>query len=92
MRPGSIVVNTSRGDVWDEAALLAALTSGHLAAAGLDVLEGEPNTRNDALVRYARAHPNLIITPHIGGFSPDALGLVLGHTCERIRSFFAQNE
>jgi len=82
-RRGGIFVNTSRGAIADEAALLDALESGHLGAAGLDVLEGEPDVAEHPLVRYARDHDNLIITPHCGGFSPDALRVVCAHATRK---------
>ncbi len=71
---GAILINTSRGAVVDEAALLAALGSGHLAGAGLDVvadeLSGDPS---DDLLAYAREHENLIITPHMGGATVESM-------------------
>ncbi|HID69557.1 MAG TPA: hypothetical protein EYP35_03650 [Desulfobacterales bacterium] len=79
VKPGAIFINTSRSGICDENALLHALESGRLAAAGLDVLNGEPNITESPLVEYARTHDNLLITPHCGGFSPDAVNLV----CER---------
>ena len=88
LKPGAILVNTSRGGVIDERALLAALTSGRLAAAGLDVLTGEPDIKTHPIVEYARTHENVLITPHIGGFSPDALIPLLTYSCERIARFF----
>jgi D-3-phosphoglycerate dehydrogenase len=84
MKPGAIFINTSRGAVTDEEALLAALIEGRLAAAGIDVLEGEPNIDLHPLVQYARTHDNLIITPHIGGFSPDAVKVAVRHASQRI--------
>ena len=90
MKRGAILVNTSRGELVDETALLDALERGHLAGAGLDVLQGEPDIAEHPLVRYARSHRNLVITPHIGGFSPDALQIVLDFSCERIRRFFQE--
>ena len=84
MKPGAIFINTSRGAVTDEDALLAALIEGRLAAAGIDVLEGEPNIDLHPLVEYARTHDNLIITPHIGGFSPDAVKVVVRHASQRV--------
>lgn len=80
-KPGSYFVNTSRGELVDEQALLAVLESGHLAGAAVDVLDGEftPDFREHVaehpLVRYARTHGNLLITPHIGGSTRDAWGL-----------------
>jgi D-3-phosphoglycerate dehydrogenase / 2-oxoglutarate reductase len=84
IKPGAIFINTSRGAVTDEDALLSALFEGRLAAAGVDVLEGEPNIDLHPLVQYARTHDNLIITPHIGGFSPDAVKVVVRHASQRV--------
>lgn len=86
MKPGAVFLNTSRGAVADEAALLDALRSGRLAGAGLDVLEGEPDTANHPLVDYAREHDNLLITPHCGGNSPDAVRVVCRRAAEKIRA------
>lgn len=70
MKPGAFFVNTSRGEVVDESALLAALESGHLAGAALDVVCNERGERNPRLIEFANRHPDrLIITPHIGGWS-----------------------
>ncbi len=75
MRKGSWFINTARGEVVDEPALLAALDSGHLAGAALDVLAGEPVSVGPAhpLVRYAATRNNLILTPHIGGYTWESL-------------------
>lgn len=88
VKPGAILINTSRGEIVDEAALLSSLENGRLAAAGLDVLSGEPEVAEHPLLRYAREHDNLVITPHIGGFSPDALRFVLTFSCQRILDHF----
>jgi len=73
-RPGAVLINTSRGGVIDQAALLAALEQGWLDGAALDVIEGEPAVgRNHPLVAYARSHDNLVLTPHIGGNTRDSL-------------------
>ncbi len=85
MKPGSVFINTSRGALSDEAALLEALETGHLGAAGLDVLDGEPDIDQHPLVAYARTHDNLLITPHYGGFSPDAVRRVCAHAAKKIR-------
>jgi D-3-phosphoglycerate dehydrogenase len=85
MKPGAILLNTSRGGLIDEQALLQAIVEGRIGAAGIDVLEGEPTIDHHPLVEYARTHDNLIITPHIGGFSPDAVKVVVAHAARRIR-------
>ena len=62
MKPGAIFINGARGAIVDEAALLAALDSGHLRAAGLDVFATEPLPRVSPL----RTHPKVTALPHIG--------------------------
>ena len=67
MRRGVYVVNVARGALIDEEALLAALVSGQVAGAALDVFETEPPTRTALL-----AHPKVIATPHLGASTPEA--------------------
>jgi D-3-phosphoglycerate dehydrogenase len=71
---GAVVVNTSRGGVVDEEALVAALESGHLAGAGLDVTSVEPLPGDHPL----RHRPDVVLTPHVGGQTREAMSRV-GH-------------
>jgi D-3-phosphoglycerate dehydrogenase len=90
MKHGGILVNTSRGDVIDEAALLEALQSGHLRAAGLDVLSGERSSAfaSHPLIEYARTDDNLVLTPHIGGATEEAQEKAFNHLVARIAAFW----
>ena len=72
MKPGSIVINSSRGTTVDDEALIAALTSGHIRAAGLDVFDGEPRLNPGYL-----ALENVAVLPHLGSATietRDAMG------------------
>ncbi|NJL93832.1 MAG: 3-phosphoglycerate dehydrogenase [Anaerolineae bacterium] len=90
MRPGALLVNTARGAILDEAALVAALQSGHLGGAALDVLEDEahfPAPGARALLDYAVQHPNLIITPHIGGATHESMARTEVFIAQKIKRF-----
>lgn len=67
MKQGVFIVNASRGGTIDEDALLQALESGKVAAAGLDVFDNEPTPRKDIL-----SHPRISLTPHIGASTEEA--------------------
>lgn len=90
MRKGVYLVNTSRGALIDESVFLNCLKSGKIACAGIDVLAGELGGRiaGQPLVRYARTHHNLIITPHVGGCTCDAQEKAFRHAAQKIADFF----
>ena len=85
LKNGAVVLNTSRGAIIDEAALIDALERGHLGGAALDVIHDEYSPTSglrDRLIRYAASHQNLLITPHLGGATHDSL--------EKVEIFMAE--
>jgi D-3-phosphoglycerate dehydrogenase len=89
---GSFVVNTARGAILDSAALLDLLETEHLAGAAIDVLDAERDEgalRDHPLIDYARTHDNLIITPHIGGASLQAMARTEIFMAEKLRDHIA---
>ena len=89
MCPGAWLINTARGELVDSNALLAALASGRIAGAALDVLDGEfaGVGAENPLVTYARAHDNLLLTPHIGGCTIESMEKTEGYMAGRLREF-----
>lgn len=85
MKEGAIFINTSRGGLVDERALRAALESGHLLGAGVDVLQVEPMTADCPLY----GAPNLIITPHIAWAGVETRHRLMGVVAENLRHFLA---
>jgi D-3-phosphoglycerate dehydrogenase / 2-oxoglutarate reductase len=69
IKPGAVFINIGRGDLVDSPALTAALESGHLSAAALDVFDPEPIPADHAILKM----PNVILAPHIASASPSAV-------------------
>lgn len=82
-RPNAVLVNTARGGIVDEAALCDALENGPLAAAGLDVFEGEPNIYPRLLERE-----NVVLTPHIGSATGECRADMVRRLLANLVSFF----
>jgi D-lactate dehydrogenase len=81
MKKGAILINTSRGAVVDTQALIAELDSGHLAGAGLDVLEDERD------VYYDFGNLNVVITPHLGWYTDGAVSRILKITFDILNAY-----
>jgi glycerate dehydrogenase len=87
MKPGTFLVNTARGALIDEAALIAALRENKLAGAALDVISREPPPADHPIVRAAKELENLIVTPHCAWSAREARNRLLTEVAENIRAF-----
>jgi phosphoglycerate dehydrogenase-like enzyme len=83
MKPTAYIVNTSRGPIVDEKALIAALTAGRLAGAGLDVFDVEPLPVDHPF----RKLDNVVLTPHLGYVSTESYKVYYGDIVANIRNF-----
>jgi phosphoglycerate dehydrogenase-like enzyme len=83
MKPSAYLVNTSRGPVVDNTALVAALRSGSIAGAALDVYNTEPLPLSDPL----RSAPNTVLTPHLGYVTEESYRIFYGDAAEDIVAF-----
>jgi lactate dehydrogenase-like 2-hydroxyacid dehydrogenase len=84
MKPGAFLVNTARGDVVDEAALVKALRAGTIAGAGLDVYEREPKVADELV-----AMENVVLLPHLGSATTESRVAMGMRALENLEAFFA---
>jgi D-3-phosphoglycerate dehydrogenase len=82
MKKGAYLINTARGGIVNEADLYAALTSGHIAGAGLDVFDLEPTPTNNPLLKL----PNVIASPHMAGVTVESIQSMAVATARNILS------
>ncbi|SPY33176.1 2-hydroxyacid dehydrogenase [Pasteurella canis] len=87
MKKGAFLINTGRGPLVDEKALVEALESGHLGGAALDVLVKEPPEKTSVIVQAATRLPNLIVTPHIAWASDSAVMTLVRKVTQNIEDF-----
>jgi len=85
MKPSAILINTARGALINESALLAALSSGRIAGAGIDVLRNEPPREGNPLLE--KDWPNLIVTPHIAWASRGAMQTLADQVIDNLEAF-----
>jgi phosphoglycerate dehydrogenase-like enzyme len=85
MKPSAVLINTSRGPIVDERALVEALSSGTIAAAGLDVFDREPLPADHPLLEL----DNTVLLPHLGYVSEAAFRAMYGQAVEDIAAFIA---
>jgi len=88
LRPGSIVANLARGGIVDDQSLLAALESGHVHGAALDVYQSEPLAADHPI----RRAPNVVLTPHIGASTAEAQRNVAVDVCRAVRDALLHGE
>ncbi|AXK38370.1 D-2-hydroxyacid dehydrogenase [Crenobacter cavernae] len=87
MKPGAVLINTARGGLIDENALIAALKYGQLGGAGVDVLSEEPPRNGNVLLKSRL--PHLIVTPHVAWTSQQAMRALATQVAENIEAFVA---
>ncbi len=89
MKRNSLLINTARGGLVNEAALIQALDEGLIAGAGVDVLTSEPPKNGHPLLEVKR--PNFILTPHVAWASDEAMQFLANQLIDNIEAWVAGN-
>ena len=89
MKSSALLINTARGEIVDEKALLDALEKKRIAGAALDVFADEPLRKNSDLIKYAKLNDNLIITPHLGASTNEAVRESAMEIVGKMKDFFS---
>ena len=90
---GSLLINTSRGDILDENELLRAIKNGNLSGVALDVIENEfsfNDHKRRKLIEYAKKNSNIIITPHLGGATFESMKKTEIFMANKMKNYFKQ--
>lgn len=91
MKPSAVIINTARGEIIDEKALIKTLKNKWISGAAIDVMKGEhrngSHLKVNPLLEYAKKHHNLIIMPHVGGFTQEAMAQTEDFIAESVKSY-----
>lgn len=87
MKAGAYLINNARGNIVQVGALAAALRSGHIAGAAVDVFPTEPSAKGEPFVSELRGVPNVILTPHVGGSTEEAQEQISLDACTKLLRF-----
>lgn len=87
MKETALLINVARGSLIDEGALMEALQNNKIGGTAIDVLKEEPPERPHKLVEYAKQNKNLIITPHLGGSTKEAVYNAAKEVVQKVKEF-----